>query len=140
MEADHDKSLAAKITGQIQEILSCPIEVAENLKVNVASLAGLEAQAVNEVVAAWTGATITEIRAALARATTAGGMPLGRVWLSGGGARLYSLGARLKAQLGNQSNVAILEPSTWVDKPERLVKAAEATGQDFTIALAASSR
>lgn len=130
----------AKLTGQIQEQLACPLPVAETLKVTVATLTGPEAQTVNEIVGAWAGLTVDAILDLLGRITRGLGMPLGRVWLSGGGARLYSLAARLKAQLGAQGNVAVLEPSTWVGKPDRLVKAADTTGQDFTIALAASIR
>ena len=131
---------SGKVTAAIQEVLGCPLDVAENLKVTVAHLQGPEAPVVNEVVAVWTTATVNAIKTVLVNASRQSNTPLGRVWLSGGGARLATLAPQLKAQLGQDSTVAILEPATWVAKPDKLVKATESSGQDFTVALAASSR
>ena len=130
----------AKVTAAVQEVLGCAEDVAEKLKINVTTLQGAEAAVVNEVVAVWTTATVSAIKDALVFASHQSATPIGRVWLSGGGARLATLGPQLKAQLGQAATVAILEPATWVNRPERLVKATETTGQDFTVALAASSR
>ena len=131
---------SAHVTAAIQEVLGCSLAVAENLKVAVASLQGPEAATVAEVVAVWTTATVGAIKTALVNASRTSATPIGRVWLSGGGARLATLAPQLKAQLGHEATVAILEPATWVNKPDRLVRATESTGQDFTVALAASSR
>lgn len=130
----------ARVTAAIQEHLGCPPEVAENLKATFATLTGAEAAAVSQVVAVWTNATVNQIKTVILDAARARNTPLGRVWLSGGGARLASLSPQLKAQLGVGATVAILEPATWLSKPDRLVKATEATGQDFTVALAAAAR
>lgn len=130
----------ARVTGAIQELLGCPIDVAENLKVNVTRLDGPESAKVNELVAVWTSATVKAIKEAILDASRQSATPIGRVWLSGGGARLATLAPQLKAQLAHGATVAILEPATWVSKPERLVKATESTSQDFTAALAAASR
>ena len=131
---------SAKVTSGIQEVLGCPLDIAENLKVTVARLQGPEAPVVNEVVAVWTTATVNAIKAAIIGASQQSNIPIGRVWLSGGGSRLATLASQLKAQLGQTATVAILEPATWVTKPDKLVKATESSGQDFTVALAASSR
>ena len=131
---------SAKVTSAVQETLGCPLDVAENLKITVARLQGPEAPVVNEVVAVWTTATVNAIKSALVNASRQSNTPIGRVWLSGGGARLATLAPQLKAQLGQSATVAILEPATWVTKPDKLVKATESSGQDFTVALAASSR
>lgn len=130
----------ARVTASVQEHLGCPPEVAENLKVTFATLTGADAAAVAQVVAVWTNATVGQIKTVIVEAARARNTPLGRVWLSGGGARLATLGPQLKAQLGVGATVAILEPATWLSKPDRLVKATEATGQDFTVALAAAAR
>lgn len=130
----------ARVTAAIQEHLGCPPEVAENLKATFATLTGAEAAAASQVVAVWTNATVNQIKTVIVEAARARNTPLGRVWLSGGGARLATLGPQLKAQLGAGATVAILEPATWLSKPDRLVKATEATGQDFTAALAAAAR
>lgn len=131
---------SAKVTAAVQETLGCSIDVAENLKTGVAGLRGPEAPVVSEVIAVWTNATVNALKANIEDASQRSATPIGRVWLSGGGARLATLGPQLKAQLGQGATVAILEPATWVSKPERLVKATETTGQDFTVALAASIR
>lgn len=130
----------ARVTAAIQEHLGCPLDVAENLKATYTTMTGPEAAAVAQVVAVWTNATVNQIMAVVLDASRARNTPLGRVWLSGGGARLATLGPQLKAQLNAGAAVAILEPSTWLSKPDRLVKATEATGQDFTVALAAAAR
>lgn len=130
----------ARVTAAIQEHLGCPPEVAENLKATFATLTGAEAAAVSQVVAVWTNATVNQIKTVIVEAARARNTPLGRVWLSGGGARLATLGPQLKTQLEAGATVAILEPATWLSKPDRLVKATEATGQDFTVALAAAAR
>ena len=131
---------SARVTAAVQETLGCPMDVAEHLKIGVAGLQGTEAANVSEVIAMWTTATVNAIKTALLQDARSAGMPIGRIWLSGGGARLATLAPQLKAQLGQEAIVAILEPATWVSKPERLVKATETTGQDFTVALAASRR
>lgn len=130
----------ARVTAAVQEHLGCAPDVAENLKATFASLTGAESAAVAQVVAVWTNATVNQIKTVIIDAARARNSPLGRVWLSGGGARLATLGPQLKAQLGGGANVAILEPATWLSKPDRLVKATETTGQDFTVALAAAAR
>jgi type IV pilus assembly protein PilM len=130
----------AKVTAAIQEVLRCSSDVAENLKVDVVNLQGPEAAVVNEVVAVWTNATVDALKTAIVGASTQSSLPIGRVWLSGGGARLATLAPQLKAQLSQGAQVAILDPATWVSKPDRLVRATQSTGQDFTVALAASSR
>lgn len=130
----------ARVTAAVQEHLGCPPEVAENLKCTFATLTGPEAAAVAQVVAVWTNATVNQIKTFIIDAARVRNTPLGRVWLSGGGARLATLSPQLKAQLGTGATVAILEPATWLTKPDRLVKATEATGQDFTVALGAAAR
>ena len=130
----------ARITAAVQQHLGCPIDVAENLKVTLPTLTGPEAASVGQVVAVWTNATVNAIKAIIVDTARVRGLPLGRVWLSGGGARLATLGPQLKAQIGTAATVAILEPSTWLSKPDRLVKASQTSQQDFTVALAAASR
>lgn len=130
----------ARITGAIQETLGCPLDTAEQFKRTAASLTGPESDRVSTVVSGWTTATVDAIKTAITEASWQSGTPLGRVWLSGGGARLATLAPQLKAQLGHDAQVALLEPATWVSKPDRLVKATDTTGQDFTVALAASNR
>lgn len=66
------------------------------------------------------------------------GAPLGRVWLSGGESRLPRLAARLAVELNAQRKVAVLDGGAWVRNPEKLREASDATGQDLTVALAAS--
>lgn len=131
---------AARVTAAVQEHLGCPPDVAENLKATFSTLTGPEAAAVAQVVAVWTTATVNQIKTVILDAARQRNTPLGRVWLSGGGARLATLGPQLKAQLGTGATVAILEPATWLSKPDRLIKATEATGQDFTVAIAAAAR
>ena len=66
------------------------------------------------------------------------GAPLGRVWLSGGESRLPRLDTRLAVELDARGRVAVLDGRAWVSNPEKLREASDATGQDLTVALAAS--
>lgn len=66
------------------------------------------------------------------------GAPLGRVWLSGGESRLPRLAQRLSVELHARGKVAVLDGRAWVRNPEKLREASDATGQDLTVALAAS--
>ncbi|WP_251151315.1 pilus assembly protein PilM [Cellulosimicrobium sp. Marseille-Q4280] len=66
------------------------------------------------------------------------GAPLGRVWLSGGESRLPRLAIRLAVELGARGRVAVLDGRAWVRNPEKVRAASDATGQDLTVALAAS--
>jgi type IV pilus assembly protein PilM len=66
------------------------------------------------------------------------GAPLGRVWLSGGESRLPRLAQRLSVELNARGKVAVLDGRAWVRNPEKLREASDATGQDLTVALAAS--
>lgn len=130
----------ARVTSAVQEVLGCSPEQAERFKIDAAQLTGPEAPTVNQVVDAWTAATVNAILDALVRDARHAGLPIGRVWLSGGGARLGTLARRLKAQIAPGAQVAVIDPAIWVTKPERLVRASQSTGQDFTVALAASIR
>lgn len=88
----------------------------------------------------WATALVRSIRANISETVHTHGMPVGRVWLAGGEARLPNLAARLSAELGGSSRVAVLDPTAWVSRPEKLQQAAEKTKQDLTSAVAASVR
>ncbi|GEL47148.1 hypothetical protein CHO01_22640 [Cellulomonas hominis] len=90
--------------------------------------------------AGWTQALVDEIRGAVEGLRRHVGVPLGRVWLSGGESALPGLAVRLAVELGLRGKVAVLDGRAWVRSPEKLRAATEATQQDLTVALAASVR
>jgi len=90
--------------------------------------------------AGWTSALVSEIEAGVASLRRHIGVPLGRVWLSGGESRLPGLATRLAVELDARGRVAVLDGRAWVRSPEKLRAASDATGQDLTVALAASLR
>ncbi len=129
-----------KITDAITEYLQVPQADAEGFKTGTKRSTEMEAASVTEVMNVWTTATVNAIRQVVSEAAKSRNLTVGRVWLSGGGARLDTLAAHLNAVIGNGAKVAVLDPTTWLARPEKLVKAIDATHQDFTLALAAASR
>lgn len=127
------------ITQQIQEVFDLKLSRAEEVKIeesrNLANGVGSRAaDVVNTTVSALGGAVRNTLREACVRLN----MPIGRVWVSGGGAHLGGLAGRLGAELGVQA--AVLDPRTWTTKPAKLTRAIEETGQDFTLALAVGGK
>lgn len=88
--------------------------------------------------AGWTTALVDDIRDAVRDLQRHVGVPVGRVWLSGGESRLPGLATRLAVELKARGRVAVLDGRAWVRNPEKLRGASDATGQDLTVALAAS--
>lgn len=130
------------ITEDIQTQINGTLAAAEKLKLSAgaqsAALPVHGAEVVGPVMAAWITAIVREIREALISTSRGAGMPVGRVWLSGGGAGLPSLAQRLGAELSDGTSVANLDASAWVSAPEKLLRVSESTGHDLTVALAAS--
>lgn len=123
------------ITLQMQDTFDLTRERAEAVKIDASRdlEMGIDSDATN-IVNTSVSAIAREARSTITEATRHFKLPVGRVWLSGGGAQLGGLANRLGAELGAAVN--ILDPKSWTTKPARLVAAAEA-GQDFTLALAA---
>lgn len=88
----------------------------------------------------WSTGLVRAIRKNISEVAHTQGLPVGRVWLTGGESRLPQLAARLSAELGGSSRVAVLDPAAWVSKPEKLQIAMDKTNQDLTSAVAASVR
>lgn len=137
----------AQLTDELSMNLDMPLEKAEALKVSDRSVRDpgspyteQERDEADSTIAAWSTSMVREVKSKIAELTHAFGKPVGRIWLSGGEARLPNLATRLSAELGGSSKVAVLDATAWVEKPERLQAAAEKTDQDLTSAVAASVR
>lgn len=131
------------LTEQIASALAVPLDRAEALKLALPLRApAVSAPAAGDptpVVAAWTTALVRACCKAVDYVTVQLAQPVGRVWLTGGGSGLPTLAPRIGAELGNGTQVTLIDPGTWVQHPERL---ASSTGprQDMTVALATSMR
>lgn len=126
------------ITLQMQDAFDLALDEAERVKIDTSPDVemGVDSDAVT-IISTWVAAIVREIRSTATQATQGLGVPIGRIWLSGGGARLGGLARRLAAETDVQ--VSVLDPRAWTTKPERL-KAAYATGQDLALALAAGGK
>lgn len=129
-----------RVTDAITDYLQVPRDDAEDIKTGKKQVSDMDRASVNEVMSVWTSATVNAIRQVVTEAAKSRNLTVGRVWLSGGGAQLGTLAAHLNAVIGGGAKVTVLDPTTWLAKPEKLVKVTEATKQDFTLALAAGSR
>lgn len=123
------------ITLQMQDTFDLTRERAEAVKLDASAdlELGIDSDVTN-IINASVSAITREARSTITDAVRRINLPIGRVWLSGGGARLGGLSTRLTAELG--APVMVLDPKSWTTKPAKLVAAAS-TGQDFTLALAA---
>lgn len=124
------------ITLQMQDTFDLTRERAEAVKIDASNdlEMGIDSETTS-IVNASVAAIAREARSTITEATRVFKLPVGRVWLSGGGARLGGLASRLSAELDAPVNG--LDARSWTTKPARLSAAIEATGQDFTLALAA---
>lgn len=128
----------ARITEAVMVTMQCTFEDAEYLKRTSESDPNVPS-AVQEVVASWTGNLVSGIAELVAQSASRLGTPIGRVWLSGGGAQLPGLVHRLKAQVAHPDLVAVLSAASFAaTNPQRLLDVEHATGQDLTVAYAAS--
>ncbi|XBH22900.1 pilus assembly protein PilM [Jonesiaceae bacterium BS-20] len=129
------------LTADIAEHFGVPVPEAEQLKVsftqNQAERFDPFALDPQTIIAQWTTALVREIQSAITEMTQGIGHPVGRIWISGGGSGLPNLAARVSASQPAQVKVTVLDATTWVSNPQRLVSA-HVQGQDLTAALAAS--
>lgn len=126
----------ATLTQEIALALGVSTEEAERLKVSGAREE--QGAGVDRVLAAWTTALVRELHEAISDMSQSTGHAVGRVWLSGGSAKLPTLAARLGAEIGHGTKVAVLDAAAWVRSPEKFVGATQRTDQDLTVALSAS--
>jgi len=95
---------------------------------------------VAQAISSWSTSLVRELHRGVSDMAHTLGMPVGRVWLTGGESRLPNLAPRLSAELGGSSRVAVLDPTAWVSHPEKLQAVTDKTDQDLTSAVAASVR
>ena len=126
------------VTLQIQDNFDLSLENAEKIKLEASRDLedGMDSDATN-LLNSWISAIVREVRTTMSHAQNGLHLPIGRVWLSGGGAHLGGLAGRLGAELGVPVN--ILDPRAWTTRPDKL-RAAFASGQDLTLALAAAGK
>lgn len=127
----------SRITATIEENFGLSATDAERIKKEASERIGTSTDGdVHTVINTWVSALVQSARQQITSTAQRTGRRVGRVWLSGGGARIGGLATRLGAELDTQ--VSVVEPGTWVTKADRL-RAASADGQDLTVALAAGS-
>lgn len=126
------------LTLDIADGLNISVEEAERSKVlfGVTELRPGEPNP-NTAISQWVTSLVREIHDSINEMIQAHGMPVGRVWVSGGGRGLPMIASRLSAVLDPTAQVALLEPTGWVSNPEKLDDVRK-TGQDITAALAAA--
>lgn len=128
----------SRITSTIQENFGLSAQDAERVKQETSERIGtVDDGDVHTLINTWVTALVQAARQQITSTAQRTGRPVGRVWLSGGGARIGGLATRLGAELDTQ--VSVVDPGTWVTKADRL-RAASVNGQDLTVALAAGSR
>ena len=131
------------LTSRMCSTLGVTPEHAEDLKAGEAPsrLFGARRTDPTAILAAWTTALAAAVCETISYVTVQLSKPVGRVWLAGGGSHLATLAPRIGAEIGQGTQVIVLDPGTWVHHPELLSAAANAgTGpsQDMTVALAAT--
>lgn len=128
----------SRVTATIEENFGLSTQDAERIKKETSERIGTADDGdVHTVINTWVTALVQAARQQITSTAQRANRPVGRVWLSGGGARIGGLATRLGAEL--EAQVSVIDPGTWVTKADRL-RAASEDGQDLTVALAAGSR
>lgn len=90
-----------------------------------------------EVVTVWVSAIAKTIKGLAEDAAQDRNRPIGKVWLSGGGAKLHGLVGYLGAILPHGAVATKLDLSSRLTNPQRLIDAEDKFVTDFTLAVAA---
>lgn len=120
-------------------------ESAEETKVNPRPIAELandaEAIEARQQIAALADVFVRESAETIISVARQHNVPVRNVWVSGGGARMPGLVGRL----GNEetladADISLLNPQTWVNGADKIEDVINETGQDVTLAVAASGK
>lgn len=140
-----DSYSGSAVTNMIKDFLSGGTwEAAEEIKTNPlgkdGQMSSEDAEA-RQNIAAMADVFVRESAEIITSITRNQGVPVRNVWLSGGGSRM----AGLVGRLGNEealadANVSLLRPQAWVNGADKIEDVVEKTGQDVTLAVAASGK